>query len=179
MNADQVIARTEQWLRRAVIGLNLCPFAKAVMVKGQIRYAVSAAADEGALLHDLADELNRLVQADAERTDTTLLIHPDALTDFADFNQFLDRADDLLRSLDLEGAVQIASFHPQYQFAGTAMDDIENATNRAPYPTLHLLREASIERAIASTPDAADIYERNMDTLRRLGPAGWAKVIEE
>ena len=178
MDRDEILARSVDWLERAVIGLNLCPFAKAVHGKGQIRWVVSDAADEEALLRDLVHELQHLDAADPARIDTTLLIHPRALRDFEAFNHFLDRADDALRALGLEGAMQIASFHPQYQFAGSAPDDIANATNRSPYPTLHLLREASIDRAVAATPDAADIYERNIETLERLGPAGWDALMK-
>jgi len=178
MDHDEVLRRSADWLDRAVIGLNLCPFAKAVQVKGQIRWVVSDAHDEQALLDQLTQELRRLDEADPERIETTLLVHPRVLTDFEAFNQFLDRADQALRRLGLDGVMQIASFHPQYQFANSAPDDIANATNRSPYPTLHLLREASIERAVASTPDAADIYERNIETLERLGREGWAALMK-
>lgn len=177
MDHAKVIARTEHWLRAAVIGLNLCPFAKAVQARRQIRWVVSDATNEDALLQDLAHELRHLAAADPIHLDTTLLIHPQALTDFEDYNQFLDVADAALRALALDGVLQIASFHPQYRFEGSDADDIANATNRSPFPTLHLLREASIERAVASTPDAADIYERNIATLERLGAAGWARLM--
>ncbi|MFC5431849.1 DUF1415 domain-containing protein [Paraburkholderia denitrificans] len=169
----EILAATRHWLTRAVIGLNLCPFAKSVQVKQQIRYAISEATDLEGVLTDLEVELKTLDAADPEQLDTTLLILPHALADFADFNDATWFADRLLEQLRLEGTLQIASFHPQYQFAGTAPDDIENYTNRAPYPILHLLREASIERAVEAFPDAADIYERNMETLRRLGLQGW------
>ncbi|PLZ01455.1 DUF1415 domain-containing protein [Burkholderia sp. WAC0059] len=169
----EIVRATRHWLERAVIGLNLCPFAKGVYVKNQIRYAVSDATDLPGVLTDLEAELRRLQQADAADLDTTLLILPRALADFPDFNDCLHFADRLLGQLGLEGTLQIASFHPRYQFAGTAPDDIENYTNRAPYPILHLLREASIERAVEAFPDAADIYERNQQTLRELGLDGW------
>jgi hypothetical protein len=172
-SSPDIIAATQDWLDKAVIGLNLCPFAKAVRVKNQIRFAVSDASDAEALLHDLADELELLVNADPQQIDTTVLIHPRALADFLDFNDFLGVADDLLEERELDGVLQIASFHPQYQFAGTTPDDIENYTNRSPYPILHLLREDSIERAVEAFPDAADIYESNMARLRKLGHAGW------
>lgn len=167
---------TRAWLERAVIGLNLCPFAKAVHVRGQVHYAVSAATHEDALLVDLEAELKALVAMDSDVRDTTLLIAPDFLQDFLDFNDFLARADDVLAGLDLEGVIQIASFHPDYQFAGTAPDDITNFTNRAPYPTLHLLREASIDRAVEAFPDAEEIFGRNMQTLKTLGAEGWAAL---
>ena len=168
-----VTAATRDWLDKAVIGLNLCPFAKAVQTRGQVRYAVSDASHIDALCESLESELRLLAAADAEQIDTTLLIVPGMLADFLDFNDFLDIADRILEELELEGVLQIASFHPDYQFEGTAADDVENCSNRSPYPTLHLLREASIERAVAAYPDAADIYERNIETLRRLGAAGW------
>jgi hypothetical protein len=179
MDTEDVVARTRHWLERAVIGLNLCPFAKAVHAKGQVRWVVSGAQDDDALLHDLVHEMRHLAAADPKRTDTTLLIHPQALTDFDRFNQFLDRADAALKALDLDGVLQVASFHPDYRFAGTDNDDITNATNRSPFPTLHLLREDSIERAVVATPDAAHIYERNIATLERLGPEGWAALMRE
>lgn len=171
--ADAVIAATRDWLEKAVIGLNLCPFAKAVNVRGQIRYAVSEADTAEALLADLVDELRLLAAADPELIDTTLLIHPGALADFLDYNDFLDVADAAVEDLGLAGEIQIASFHPDYQFADSDPDDIGNYTNRSPYPTLHLLREVSVERAVAAYPDAADIFERNIETLRRFGLAGW------
>jgi hypothetical protein len=170
------MAQTRAWVDRAVIGLNLCPFAKTVRVKGRVRYVHSAAADVGALLAALCDELRLLAGADAAQTETTLLIHPQVLTDFADFNDFLTDAEAAVRALGLEGVIQVASFHPQYQFAGTAADDVTNATNRSPYPTLHLLREASIVRAVAVYPDAGTIFEANMRTLRTLGHARWAAL---
>ena len=174
--AEEIVARTRQWLERAVIGLNLCPFAKAVYVKEQIRYAVSRAETPEALLADLTTEFQALVAADAAAIDTTLLIHPQVLTDFLDYNDFLGVADAAVAELGLEGVLQIASFHPQYRFADAGPDDVENYTNRSPYPMLHLLREASVDRAVAAFPDAAEIYERNMETLRRLGHEGWSRL---
>ncbi|MBN3810400.1 DUF1415 domain-containing protein [Paraburkholderia sp. Ac-20347] len=168
-----ILDATRHWLTRAVIGLNLCPFAKSVHVKGQIRYAISDATDLEGVLTDLETELRTLADSSACEIDTTLLILPHALTDFLDYNDALHFADLLLGQLRLDGELQIASFHPQYQFEGTEPDDIENYTNRAPYPILHLLREASIERAADAFPDAADIYERNQETMRRLGLEGW------
>src|SRR5436309_13724606 len=174
--AEEIIANTRQWLEKAVIGLNLCPFAKAVYVKDRIRYAVSRAETSEALLADLTAELQALMAADPAAIDTALLIHPQVLTDFLDYNEFLGVADAAVAELGLEGVLQIASFHPQYQFAGTAADDVENYTNRSPYPMLHLLREASVERAVAASPDAAQIYEKNIATLRLLGPEGWRRL---
>lgn len=176
-NADTVITDTRRWLDRAVIGLNLCPFAKAVVVKDQIRFVVSEARTPEALALQLQQELQHLAAADPEVLDTTLLIHPQVLQDFGDYNDFLDVADALLDELGLDGELQIASFHPDYTFADSEPDesgeDVADCSNRAPYPTLHLLREASIERAVQAVPDAGDIYERNVDTLRRLGWDGW------
>lgn len=173
MNHDQIIQDTRDWVVKAVIGLNLCPFAKAVHVNERIRYIVSDATEPEALLKDLARELLALNRADPEDVDTTLLIHPNVLTDFLDFNDFLDAADALVDELKLDGVLQIADFHPAYQFDGSAPDDIANYSNRSPYPTLHLLREDSITRAVESMPDTAAIFEGNLDTLERLGHAGW------
>ena len=175
---DDVIASTQRWLERAVIGLNLCPFAKAEHVNGRIRYAVSPALTWQELLDDLGRELLYLHAADPAQCETTLLMHPDVLADFMEFNDFLDRADALLDDFGLAGELQIASFHPHYQFADAPPDDITNYSNRAPWPTLHLLREASVERAVEAFPDAADIYGRNMETLRRIGVEGWQKLMD-
>jgi len=175
-DACAYVAATRCWLERAVIGLNLCPFAKAVHVKRQIRYAVTAAADADTLLIELEHELSILAAADADAIDTTLLIHPQVMTDFNDYRFFLAEAEAAVRHLELDGIIQIASLHPQYEFAGSAPDDIDNYSNRAPYPTLHLLREASIDRAVAAFPDAAAIYDKNIATLRRLGHAGWQQL---
>ncbi|MBL0086313.1 MAG: DUF1415 domain-containing protein [Ideonella sp.] len=176
MTPELVIAETRAWVDRAVIGLNLCPFAKAVQSKRQLRYVVSEATDTDALQAQLFDELEHLAQADPDVTDTTLLIHPLVLQDFGDYNAFLDVADATLAALKLDGILQIASFHPQYQFADTEFDDITNATNRSPYPTLHLIRESSIDRAVAAFPEAESIFETNLATMERLGPEGWAAL---
>jgi len=173
---QQAIAETRAWVDRAVIGLNLCPFAKAVQTKNQVRYVVSNATDGDALLTELRDEMSRLVAADPAELDTTLLIHPQVLNDFLDFNDFLGAADEALEELGYEGMLQVASFHPQFQFAGTDADDVANATNRSPYPTLHLLREDSVDRAVAAFPQAEAIYENNIRTLEALGPEGWAAL---
>lgn len=171
------IAATRAWLEQAVIGLNLCPFAKAVHVKGQIRYVVSVAASDDALLDELVAELTHLVNTPAEQTDTTLLIVPERLAEFDDFLAFVDLAEVSLRLQGLAGVLQIAHFHPDYVFADSdGPDDAANLTNRAPYPTLHLLREASLERATRAIPDAADIYERNIELARRLGRQGWPRI---
>jgi hypothetical protein len=169
----EAVAATRAWIERAVIGLNLCPFARAVYVKGQIRYVVSDAQTPAALLNDLERELHALAQADPDAVGTTLLIHPHVLTRFADYNDFIGVAEAAVAALRLAGVLQVATFHPQYQFAGTAPDDITNYTNRSPYPTLHLLREASVDAAVAAFPEAAEIYRRNIETMRRLGRAGW------
>lgn len=176
LDHDTLIAQTRDWLTRAVIGLNLCPFAKAVEVKNQVRYTVSEADTPEALLEDLLAELELLRDADPQALETTLLIHPRVLLDFLDYNDFLNVVDEAVADLDLEGVIQVASFHPGYQFDGTEPDDIENYTNRSPYPTLHLLRESSIEQAVAAIPDAADIYEANIETMRKLGHEGWKKL---
>lgn len=179
LDAEQALRQTQAWVERAVIGLNLCPFAKAVQVKRLVRYTCSEAHDTQALRKALRDELLRLRDTSIETIETTLLVHPWVLRDFVDYNDFLDQADALLAELGLEGTLQIASFHPDYRFAGTAADDITNATNRSPHPTLHLLREASIDRAVAACPDADTIVEANLQCLRRLGPEGWGRLQAE
>lgn len=172
-DADFALRATQAWLQRAVIGLNLCPFAKAVQQKGRIRFVCSSAHDTDALRSDLQRELLALVATPIETIETTVLVHPWVLNDFADYNDFLDEADALLDALALNGELQVASFHPQYQFAGTQPDDLENATNRSPWPCLHLLREASIDRAVAAFAHPEDIYDTNRRTLQALGAAGW------
>lgn len=171
--------KTQNWVEKIVIGLNLCPFAKAVHVKKQIRYALSHATNVDSLSAFLKLELDTLVAAHPDEIDTTLLIHPNVLTDFFEFNDFLDLADDILREKNLIGEIQIASFHPRYQFAGTASDDIENYTNRSPFPILHLLRENRIESAVKAFPDAAAIFDKNIETLRCLGHDGWMQLNQE
>lgn len=170
------IADTRRWLERAVIGLNLCPFARAVVAKGQVRYVLSDAGTPEVLLETLGEELLRLRDTPMEQVDTTLIVHPRVLGDFLEYNDFLDRADALVEALALEGVLQVASFHPDYMFAGSAPGDIENCTNRAPYPTLHLLREDSVTRAVEAFPDADSIVDRNIETLRKLGHEGWRKL---
>jgi uncharacterized protein len=175
--AATAILDTQRWLERAVIGLNLCPFAKAVHVKGLIRYAVSEATTPAEFLVDLKNELNLLANSAVASVsvvyDTTLLIAPYCLQDFLDFNDFLGKADKLIAKMKLDGTLQLANFHPHYQFAGTEPDDITNFTNRAPYPTLHLLRESSIDQAVEAFPEAEAIFEVNMATMERLGVQGW------
>lgn len=171
--AAEIIAAARLWLERAVIGLNLCPFAKSVYVKEQVRYAVSSARTVDEVLDDLTRELDVLVAADPLQVETTLLILPQALQDFADFADFLDLVEVTLKVQGLTGTLQVASFHPQYQFADAEENDISNYTNRAPYPILHLLREASLARAIRHHPDPSRIYQENMATLNALGLEGW------
>jgi len=173
---SEILSATQTWLEKAVIGLNLCPFAKAVHVKQQIRYVVSDATSDLELHSDLLREIKFLRDADPVEVETTLLMHPNVLTDFLDFNDFLDVADALLEELNLDGTLQIASFHPDYQFAGTKPDDIENYTNRSPFPTLHILREQSISRAVDSFPNTDEIFLKNQDVLKKLGADGWRKL---
>lgn len=167
-----VIERTQRWLERAVIGLNLCPFAGPVFAQNQIRYVVCRAVSEPELLEVLAAEFEFLRMADPAVVETTLVIHPDLLRDFVDFNQFLGEAEALLRRVRLDGVLQIASFHPRYCFAGAEADDITNYTNRSPYPMLHLLRESSVAAVVSGQADADRIVTRNLETLRRLGKKG-------
>jgi len=176
MNSDEerdVIQATQHWLDKAVIGLNLCPFAKAVVAKQQVRMVVCMDSEPEQVLQMLQQEMQLLINADAAVIDTTLLIAPKLLPDFLDFNEFLFDCDSVLASMELEGVLQIADFHPRYQFAGTQPDDISNFTNRAPFPTLHLLREESMDKAVAAFPDASLIYERNVEVLEALGKEGW------
>jgi len=173
---ETVIAATRHWLEQAVIGLNLCPYARMPYQDDRIRYVVNSATTPEALLQALARELQWLDAADEREAETTLLIHPQVLQDFLEYNDFLELADALLEELGLTGVLQVASFHPQYQFSGTDADDVSNCTNRSPYPMLHLLRESSITRAVDGHPDTTKIYEANIETLRRLGRAGWARL---
>ena len=168
LDQDDVIARTCRWLEEAVIGLNLCPFAKAVHVKGQVAYRVSLATDPAQLAQELQQALSDLATADAETVDTLLLIHPLVLTDFYDYNEFLDVVDALVDAAGLEGVLQVASFHPDYQFADTPATDRANLTNRSPYPMLHLLREDSVSRAVDSLADPSSVYQRNIKLLRQM-----------
>jgi len=173
---EEAISATKLWLERAVIGLNLCPFAKGVHVKNQIRYVVSAAQTPEELLRDLLNEFEVLAEASPAEIDTTLLIHPHVLTDFLDYNDFLEVADAALEEVDLAGDLQVASMHPHYQFADTEPDDITNYTNRSPYPTLHLLREDSIDKAVEAFPEAEQIFDKNIETMRTLGHEGWNEL---
>jgi hypothetical protein len=174
---DRIERDVRRWLERAVIGLNLCPFARAVQAKGQVRIVVSDASTERALLQELGEEMALLRDTPAEAIDTTLLVHPQVLADFLDYNDFLDDADALLEALQLDGVLQVASFHPRYRFAGTQPDDAENLTNRAPWPILHLLREDSVDRAVAAYPEPDAIIERNVATMRELGAEGFRKLL--
>ncbi len=179
LTEEQIIALTRSWVEQVVIGLNLCPFAKTVHIKNQITYTLSYARDEIALAADLKNALMGLTDTSAEIVDTALLIHPWALVDFFDYNNFLDIADEILDDLDLTGVLQIASFHPDYQFADTVADDVTNCTNRSPFPMLHLLRESSLDKAIAALPDANLIVERNLETMTNLGHEGWVDLQSE
>jgi hypothetical protein len=170
------IEDTQKWLLEAVVGLNLCPFAKAVVVKDMVLYRVCASAKPADVLAMLREELQHLAESDPDKLDTTLLIAPNALPDFLEFNDFLADCDEVLMDLELDGVLQVADFHPHYQFGGTDEDDIENFTNRTPYPTLHLLREASIDKAVEAYPDASLIFERNIEVLNKLGHEGWSKL---
>jgi uncharacterized protein len=176
MSEDLVLQQTRHWLEKAVIGLNLCPFAKAVYVKNQVRLVVSKARHADDLLEELDRELDLLVATPATEIDTTLLIHPTLFEDFLDFNDFLEVAENVIDEHELDGVIQLASFHPKFQFDGTEIDDISNYTNRAPFAILHLLREDSVERAVEAFPEAEAIFEANIATLERLGLEGWKKL---
>ncbi|MCG6939551.1 MAG: DUF1415 domain-containing protein [Gammaproteobacteria bacterium] len=174
--SDAIITATRNWLERAVIGLNLCPFAKSVHVNQRVRYFVSSAQYTDELLDDISSELRALHDANPDVCETTLLIHPGVLNEFIEYNHFLHAANAEISKQGLAEEFQIASFHPDYQFGDAEPDDIDNYTNRSPYPMLHLLRESSITRAVVAFPDAADIYEKNIETLRRLGHVGWQRL---
>ena len=174
---EQVLAETRRWIEKAVIGLNLCPFAKAVYIKDQVRIVVSRARHLDAFLDELDRELLLLRDTPAEQIETTLLVHPTLFPEFEVFNDFLNVVDDVVAEHELDGVIQVAPFHPAFQFEGTEPDDITNHTNRSPYPTLHLLREASVERAAESGDDADTIVERNQQRLRELGVAGWLALL--
>jgi uncharacterized protein len=178
MTDQDPIADTQRWLERIVIGLNLCPFAKAVVAKQQVRYVLSDATTPEVLLETLGEELLRLRDTPADAIDTTLIVHPHVLADFLDYNDFLEDADALVEALELDGVLQVASFHPRYQFAGTGPDDVGNYTNRSPWPTLHLLREDSVSRAVAAFPDPDAIVERNIETLEALGREEWKRRLD-
>ena len=170
------IEDTQRWLMQAVVGLNLCPFAKAVVTKNLVRYRVCLSTEPADVLKLLREELQHLSSTDESLLDTTLLIAPHLLPDFYEFNAFLSDCEDVLLDMNLEGVLQIADFHPQYTFAGEDPQGMSHFTNRTPYPTLHLLRESSIDKAVAAYPDAALIYERNMALLEKMGPEGWAAL---
>ena len=176
LTEKQIIAYTSAWVELVVIGLNLCPFAKPVHTKGQIDYFLSHARDQATLAADLRLAMQRLIASTPDSMDTCLLIHPWVLSDFYDYNNFLDIADAILDELELIGVLQIASFHPHYQFAGTTEDDVTNCTNRSPFPMLHLLREESLDKATAAVPDANVIVDRNLDTMISLGHEGWNRL---
>ena len=170
---DLALDDTRRWLERAVVGLNLCPFAKAVLVKGQVHFAATDCADPAGILDAFGQELEALLARDASERDTTLFVIPQGMDDFLVFLEVVARAERLVRKRGLASEVQVAHFHPRFVFAGAQDEDITNCTNRSPWPTLHLLREESIDRAVAAFPDASAIYGANMERLRALGPAGW------
>jgi uncharacterized protein len=176
ITTDEIIAATRRWLERSVIGLNLCPFAESVYRGNRVRFRVSEQRSASALLQEFRSELTELSAADPLVCETTLLIHPWVLGDFIEYNDFIGAAEAAIDELGMEGELQVAGFHPRYQFADTQPEDIENYTNRSPYPMLHLLREASVERAVAAVPDTDEIYRRNIRTLRDLGHAGWQRL---
>ncbi|TXH79414.1 MAG: DUF1415 domain-containing protein [Thiothrix sp.] len=176
--AATVIAQTRQWVEQLVLGYNLCPFAHKPYQSGLVRFSVTSASKPETLLAVLKAELHVLQAVSADKVETTLLIHPEALMNFYAYNDFLDDADELLYQEGLEGILQIASFHPQYQFSGTEVDDVENYTNRSPYPMLHLLREDSLEKAIAQHPTIDAIPERNIQVMQQLGVNTLKRILQ-
>jgi len=173
------LAETRAWVERAVIGLRLCPYAAGPHRLRRVRYACSRARDADALVADLAEEIRHLLAAPPDTVETTLLVHPWVLREFEAYNAFLDVADALLDALGATGVLQVASFHPDYRFAGAPAHDLANATNRSPHPLLQLLREASVSAAVDAGADAAAIVEANVATLRRLGAAGWEQLVAD
>lgn len=169
MDRQAVIDATRRWISSVVIELNLCPFARRVFEAETIRYVVSDSTDEAALLHELADEIMLIVRTPVSAIETTFLIHPQVLSDFLDYNDFFDAVDDLIDRLGQRGVVQLASFHPHYQFAGTDLEAVENYTNRSPYPMMHLLREESVSAVNTNPDEMLEIPRRNIETLRGLG----------
>ena len=167
MDHEKIIKAVRHWVETLVVGLNLCPFAKRELINNRVHFTVTEATTVEQLLSTLQLELELL--NNDQSIETTLLIHPNVLQDFYDYNEFLDYADGLLVEMELDGIYQIASFHPNYQFADTEADDVENYSNRSPYPLLHLIREQSLERAIADYPDSDQIPQRNVELLKSLG----------
>lgn len=176
MHNEAIINAVKSWVERFVVGESLCPFARRPLEAGRVRFAVTGAQSETALLESLTDELVRLSRQAA--LETTLLIHPNVLNDFLSYNQFLDEADALVRSLNMEGVVQVASFHPDYQFAGTKPGDAGNYTNRSPYPLLHLIREESIEAASRSFAGIENVPDRNIRHLQDIGTDALAERLQ-
>lgn len=177
--SDQsVLAQTQAWIEKAVIGLNLCPFAQNVHTKNQIRFVVSSADSSESLLAEVKIELQRLLEIDPQLTDTTLIIHPHVLKIFSDFNEFLGVLDQVLIDMNFSEDLQVASFHPYYQFEGTKPDDITNYTNRSPFPILQVLRETSVENVLKDFKEPDNIFKANMERLQRLGLSGWKKLID-
>jgi hypothetical protein len=174
--ADDIEVITRRWVEKVVIGLNLCPFAKAVHAKQQVRYIVTMAIQPDDLLAEVEHEIGILIDTDPLELDTTLLIHPLAMLNFIDYHFFVGEADAALKRLSVQGVLQIAGFHPDYCFAGNAPDDIANYTNRSPHPMLHLLRESSVDKAVAAFPDAAGIFDANIKTLRSMGLDGLRRL---
>jgi uncharacterized protein len=179
MTPQHIINQTRAWVERAVVGLNLCPFAKAPLVKNQIRFVVCESDHPNVLMKTLSAQMQQLVWADAQTLETTLIIHPHVLQDFADFVDFLAAAEAELIDSGHSGTLQIASFHPHYQFEGTELHDLSNATNQSPYPTLHVLRENSVERAVAAMPNPQTIVQANINTLQTLGEDGWQRLLQQ
>jgi len=171
LDEQAAINATRGWVAGVVIGLNLCPFAHRVSEAGRIRYAATGAEDEEGLLAALGTELAALAAAPRSAVETTLLIHPRALTTFSDFNDFLPEAERLVRRVGLRGVIQVVGFHPAYRFAGTPPEAAENYTNRSPHPMLHLLREESVSEVSGDPAALAAIPRRNIETLRGMGLA--------
>lgn len=170
---------TRRWVENLVIGLNLCPFAKSVYSKDQVKIHVSEGKDLDCVSDTLVQLLQELDSTPAQQIDTTLLVIPYLFQDFYDFNDYMDVAEGVLERLDLLGKIQIANFHPAYQFAGTQADEMSNYTNRSPYPILHLIREASLDKATHQFPDASIIFERNIALMQELGIDAWEKLMED
>lgn len=173
---DKYIVNTKNWVEKVVIGLNLCPFVKPVFAKNQLKFVLSEAKNPQELTEDLVKELVFLSGIEGDDTETTVLIHPFILQDFGHYIDYLEFANDVIYEMNLEGIFQIASFHPDYQFAGTTKEDLENYTNRSPYPMLHILREDTIEKAVKTYPNVEEIPLNNIKKVKELGKGFFDKI---
>ncbi|MDP5171657.1 MAG: DUF1415 domain-containing protein [Bacteroidia bacterium] len=177
MTVEEIQHQTKKWVEQFVIGLGLCPFASAPMRAGLVHINVSEATTLEALVADLVREVEQLVARSRGERETTLLVTPFVLEDFEEFLDFLSEMEALWEEANLDGVLQLVSFHPDYRFAGAPDNDPANATNRSPFPMLHLLREDSVTEVLETHPDPDGIPERNVRLLRRMGDDGIRQVM--